>query len=77
MTFDRTEIVRRELLETNQPHVDLAHTDRRWTTAELTQDFTVHSFLAPFVFVTRKADGQRGVMEFTHSPRLYFNFVAD
>jgi hypothetical protein len=27
--------------------------------------------------VTRKADGVKGSMEFTHNPRFYFNFVAD
>jgi len=74
---DPTESIRREMIETNQPHVDLAHADRRWDTAELGRDFIVHSFLAPFVIVTRKADGVKGTMEFTHSPRFYFNFAAD
>jgi hypothetical protein len=74
---DNTESFRREMLETNQPHVDLAHADRRWTTAEMSAEFTVHGFLAPFVVVTRKADGVKGSMEFTHSPRFYFNFHPD
>ena len=74
---DSTETIRREMLETNQPHVDLAHADKRYTTAEMSAEFTVHSFLAPFVIVTRKCDGVRGTMEFTHSPRFYFNFAAD
>ena len=74
---DPTEAIRREMLETNQPHVDLAHADQRWTTEEMTREFTVQSFLAPFVFVTRKVDGVKGTLEFTHSPRFYFDFKPD
>jgi len=76
MSYDPTESTRREMLETNQPHVDLAHADQTWDTAELTRDFTVHAFAAPFVIVTRKSDGQKGCLEFTHSPRKYFGFLA-
>ena len=46
-----------------------------YTTTELQEQFIVHSFLAPFVMVTRKSDGQKGTLEFNHSPREYFNFV--
>jgi len=74
---DPTESMRREMLESGEPYRDLARAEQRWTTEELSRDFTVQSFLAPFVFVTRKADGARGTMEFTHSPRFYFNFVRD
>jgi len=74
---DHTESIRREMLETNQPHVDLAHADKRYTTAEMSAEFTVIGFAAPFVVVRRKADGVKGSMEFTHSPRFYFNFAAD
>jgi hypothetical protein len=48
--------------------------ERTWTTAQLGEDFEVHSFLAPFVLVTRKADGAKGTLEFTHNPRVYFDF---
>lgn len=48
-----------------------------WDTEALRRDFEVHSFLAPFVVVSRKADGVKGTLEFTHSPRVYFNFVPD
>jgi hypothetical protein len=75
--IDLTESVRREMIETNQPHVDLAHADRRWTTDELRNDFEVIGFAAPFVVVRRKADGVKGSMEFTHSPRFYFGFTPD
>lgn len=46
-----------------------------WDTQELTAAFTVHGFAAPFVSVTRKDDGKRGVLTFQHHPRFYFNFV--
>lgn len=48
-----------------------------WTTDELREDFEVHSFLAPFVFVTRKADGVKGALRFAHHPRVYFDFVPE
>lgn len=46
-----------------------------YSTDEVRELFTVEGFSAPFVVVTRKSDGVRGSLEFTHSPRLYFNFV--
>ena len=51
--------------------------ERVWTTAEMQEDFIVEGFMAPYVVVTRKADGVRGTMQFSHSPRLYFNWQAD
>lgn len=49
----------------------------KWTTEELQHDFIVHGFAAPYVTVTRKSDGAKGVLEFGHSPRIYFNFKRD
>jgi hypothetical protein len=46
-----------------------------WNTRELTEAFEVHSFLAPFVLVTRKSDGQKGLLAFQHMPRFYFDFT--
>jgi hypothetical protein len=48
-----------------------------WDTDQLRQDFEVVGFLAPLVVVRRKADGAKGSLEFQHSPRLYWGFVAD
>lgn len=48
-----------------------------WNTEELQRDFRVTGFAAPFVVVVRKADGVKGTLEFTHSPRVYFDFRAD
>ena len=77
MSHDNTESMRREMIETNQPHVDLAHADKRWNTQELSAEFEVIGFMAPFVVVRRKSDGTKGSMEFTHSPRFYFNFQPE
>jgi hypothetical protein len=48
-----------------------------WNTEELSQEFGVIGFLAPFVVVAQKSDGQKGSLEFQHHPRFYFNFKAD
>ena len=74
---DNTESFRREMLETGEPYRDLARADKRWDTDALRAEFEVIGFMAPFVAVRRKSDGAKGSMEFTHSPRFYFNFVAD
>ena len=50
---------------------------RVYTTAELQEYFQVEGFLAPWVVVKRKSDGKRGSLEFTASPRFYFNFKVD
>jgi hypothetical protein len=46
-----------------------------WDTEELSRDFVVTGFMAPFVVVTRKSDGVIGSLMFRHSPRLYFGFT--
>jgi hypothetical protein len=45
-----------------------------WNTQELQEDFEVLGFVAPFVVVNRKSDGVQGTLEFTHAPRVYFNW---
>ena len=56
----------RETLEELHGHV--------WDTDQLRSEFIIEGFLAPFVVVRRKSDGQRGSLEFQHQPRFYFNF---
>jgi hypothetical protein len=51
--------------------------EQTWDTAELQRDFEVLGFSAPFVVVKRRSDGQRGVLEFKHSPRVYFDFQPE
>ena len=46
-------------------------------TAQLSEQYEVIGFMAPFVVVKRKSDGVKGSMEFRHSPRVYYNFVPD
>lgn len=71
---DPTETIRRTMIATGQPARDLEVARARWTTDELIEQFEVRGFAAPFVVVRRKADGVEGSLEFTHSPRVYFNF---
>ena len=66
---DTTESIKRTMLATGQPASDLAVDEgRKWTTDELRAEFEVLGFAAPFVVVRRRLDGQRGSLEFTHSP---------
>jgi hypothetical protein len=74
---DDTEQFRREIIASGRVARDLAKAERVWTTEDLTRDFIVHSFAAPFVIVTRKSDGKKGTLEFMHSPRVYFNWEQD
>lgn len=45
-----------------------------WDTDELSRDFDVEGFAAPFIGVRRKSDGARGSLMFQHSPRYYFGW---
>ena len=50
---------------------------RVWDTQEMSEEFAVTGFLAPFVVVMRKSDGQKGSLLFQHGPeRLYFRWLA-
>lgn len=70
--------IRKAMVQVGQPAIDLAaDEDQKWTTAQLTEDFTVVGFAAPYVVVVRKSDGVRGTLEFTHSPRVYFGWKED
>ena len=58
----------REVLE--EEHGQVLDTD------ELTRDFTVDGFMAPFVVVIRKSDGVKGTLQFQHDPRFYYGFSS-
>lgn len=45
-----------------------------WDTKQLTEDFRVESFMAPYAIVERRSDGRRGSLKFNHRPRFYFSF---
>ena len=53
------------------------NTDEVWDTNEMQELFTVHSFLAPYVVVTRNADRVKGTLMFQHEPRYYFAFEPE
>lgn len=45
-----------------------------WDTEQLSAEFEVLGFMAPFVVVRRKSDGQKGSLMFQHHERYYFSF---
>jgi hypothetical protein len=74
-TEDSTEIIRRNFVANGQADRDLAADEgQRWTTDEMTRDFEVIGFLNPFVVVKRRSDGQKGTLEFTGRPKVYFGW---
>jgi len=77
---DDTEMIRRQMvMEVNAnagERADLAAKHGQvWDKDELTRDFVVLGFMAPFVAVVRRSDMKRGALMFQHSPRFYFDFV--
>lgn len=80
--MDNTEGVRRELVGAinaspgSREALEAQH-GRVWDTSEMQADFEAVGFAAPFIVVRRKVDGQRGTLTFQHSPRFYFDFIAD
>jgi hypothetical protein len=47
-----------------------------WDAAELSENFDVVGFGAPFVVVIRKSDRVKGSLQFQHSPRFYYAFQS-
>ena len=45
-----------------------------WDTSEVTREFEITGFLAPFCAAIRRSDGKEGLLQFQHDPRFYFNF---
>jgi hypothetical protein len=81
VVIDVTETVRRAMVtEINSEATERAALEAKygqvWNTEELRSDFTVRSFMAPFVMVVRKSDNFNGSLTFQHNPRYYFDFVA-
>ena len=76
---DETEDIRRGMVAVlNDAAAERAELESRvgktWDTTELSQEFEVLGFMAPYVVVRRKSDGKKGSMLFQHSPRFYFGF---
>ncbi len=79
---DPTETIRREMTaEINAEQAEREALEAKhgqvWSTQELSKDFDVTGFMAPFCVVKRKSDGVKGSLTFQHSPRFYFGFQAD
>ena len=77
---DPTEAARRRMVdEINETPRDRAELEKSngeiWDTNQLTAEFDVDGFLAPYVSVIRKRDGAKGLMLFQHQPRFYFGFT--
>lgn len=48
-----------------------------WNTDEMQEEFDAIGFMAPLIVVSRKSDGVKGSLEFSHNPRYYFNWQVD
>ena len=79
---DPTETIRRQRLaeinaEPGSRKALEAQHGQVWNTEELSIDFKVIGFMAPFVGVRRRSDGVRGSVMFQASPRFYFGFQPE
>jgi len=83
MTTDETEPFRRARVaqlaaqQTDNRAELEARYGQLWNTEQLTAEFTVTGFMAPYVIVRRKSDNAVGSLEFQHDPRYYFNWQED
>jgi hypothetical protein len=79
---DPTEPIRREMVaqfnsvEGSREYLEVKQ-GQVWTTGEVSEEFEVLSFLAPFVLARRKSDGVRGTSMFQHDRRFYFEFQPE
>jgi hypothetical protein len=73
---DPTEQARRQMVaELNEAGIPESYEGPVWTTDEMTKEFEAIGFMAPYIVVRRRSDGQKGTLTFTHRPRFYFDFV--
>lgn len=77
--MDETESFRRQrVAELNSEATERQQLEAKhgqvWSTEELSKDFEVIGFAAPYVVVRSRSSGKKGSLEFQHSPRFYFNF---
>ena len=77
--IDETEEFRRaEVQRINSEAAERAALEAKygqvWNTNEVTSEFTIISFLAPYVLARRNKDNKKGTLEFQDRPRYYFNF---
>ena len=83
--IDEIEVLRMQRLAAiNTPIQNLTENETRrrleatygrvYDTRELSAEFEVLGFMAPYAVVRRKSDGMMGSLEFSHAPRFYFSF---
>lgn len=81
---DPTEDIRKELIAKQQEagpktkeQLEKENPGPVLTTEELSAQYDVLGFMAPFVVVRRKSDGRRGSLLFQHMPRFYYSWAED
>jgi len=77
--MDNTENIRRgmvEIINSNPSEREKLETvfGKVWNTSEVSKDFEIIGFMAPFVVAKRKSDSVKGTLTFQHNPRYYFDF---
>jgi hypothetical protein len=76
-----TDVLREKLIAEGVPEEILAdvieHGGQVWNTEQMTAEFTVSGFAAPFVVAVRKSDNKMGTLMFTHRPRFYYAWQED
>jgi hypothetical protein len=45
-----------------------------WSTEEVTQEFDILGFMAPYCVAVRKETGKKGALAFVHRPRIYYGW---
>lgn len=75
--MDETENIRKVQQAIVNATPNEALPEKTWTTDELTKEFAVLGFMAPYVVVRRISDGKKGSLMFRHSPRVYFGWTED
>lgn len=76
---DITEPIRRVLVEEiNSERLERESLEEKygmvWNTQQLSMEFEVMSFMAPFAMVKHRVTNAVGLLTFQHDPRYYFDF---
>ena len=72
MTADINGSIRSRDYDKERLRLKMKYGGEVWDSKELTEQFIVHGFMAPFLAVTRKSDNKMGSLMFQDTPRLYF-----
>lgn len=77
--MDETEMLRRKrIAEINSDDLTREALEAKhgkvWSTDEMMEEFEAIGFMSPYVVVRMRSTGEKGSLEFSHSPRFYFNW---